>query len=149
MAEVWCSRAQERKHPSSFERFPRSHGENCWAAVSSFLGLFLFSVEIINRESLWVCSCVCSTLAYSSPFLQPHPDLQLPWWTPRFSTISNTHLDASGSFRYKLLNWIFADVAQQEKNISMVYQSQSSWCEKVTSDISRQQSSVCRWNPQG
>lgn len=60
MAECWYSGAQERKHPSSFEHFPCSHGENCWAAVSSFLGLFLFSVEIINRESLWACSCICS-----------------------------------------------------------------------------------------
>lgn len=55
--------------------------------------------QSINRESLWASSCVCSTLAYSSAFLQPQPDLQLRWWTPRFWAISNTHLDASDSFR--------------------------------------------------
>lgn len=137
---LW-SDAPEHGRGNTPKRLPRSHGEHRRAPVSSSLGLFLFSVKIINRESLWVCSCNRSTLAYSSPSFHPQPDPAAPVTDTRV-------LNDQQQTCYELLKWIFAGVATGKIKISIVLPSWRIRCEMVTG-VSRQQILVCHRNPQG
>lgn len=57
---------------NSWKPSPCSHGEHCWAVKAvawtplPSLGLFLFSLEMTNRKTLWLCSCTVLTANYCS-----------------------------------------------------------------------------------